>query len=179
MSSHCPEPALRRVARSSYAWPWSVYYLTSLSITLLSATSVTITWPGVTSSALVTSLPVLLFVVILYPRPNTDLGSSPLNLLSNAVYYTPEDGRIELVWYEKYTTLVMEVANSGDAIPPEDEKRVFEPFFQSTARRTGPIKGSGIGLSVARECMEAQGGSLSLVSHKELPVCFRLVCPAY
>jgi two-component system, NtrC family, sensor histidine kinase GlrK len=101
------------------------------------------------------------------------------NLLSNAVNYTPEGGRIELVWYEKYTTLVMEVANSGDAIPPEDEIRVFEPFFQSVAKRTGPIKGSGIGLSVARECMEAQGGSLSLVPHEELPVCFRLVCPAH
>jgi two-component system sensor histidine kinase GlrK len=101
------------------------------------------------------------------------------NLLSNAINYTPEGGRIELVWYEKQTTLVMYVANSGDAIPPEDEKRVFEPFFQSAAKRTGPIKGSGIGLSVARECMEAQGGSLSLVSHGELPVCFRLVCPAH
>jgi len=101
------------------------------------------------------------------------------NLLSNAVNYSPDGGRIELVWYEKYTTLVMEVANSGVAIPLEDEKFVFEPFFQSAAKRTGPIKGSGIGLSVARECMTAQGGTLSLVPHKELPVCFRLVCPAH
>ena len=99
------------------------------------------------------------------------------NLLSNAINYTPDGGRIELVWYEEYTTLVMDVANSGDAIPPEDEIHVFEPFFQSTPKRTGPIKGSGIGLSVARECMEAQGGSLSLVSHGKLPVCFRLICP--
>jgi two-component system sensor histidine kinase GlrK len=101
------------------------------------------------------------------------------NLLSNAVNYTPDGGLIEFVWYEKSTNLVMEVANSGGAIPPEDEEHVFEPFFQSAAKRTGPIKGSGIGLSVARECMESQGGSLSLVSHKELPVCFRLICPAY
>jgi two-component system sensor histidine kinase GlrK len=100
------------------------------------------------------------------------------NLLSNAVNYTPIGGCIEIAWYEKCTNLVMEVANSGVAIPPEDEKRVFDPFFQSVAKRTGPIKGSGIGLSVARECMEAQGGSLSVVPHKELPVCFRLVCPA-
>ena len=101
------------------------------------------------------------------------------NLLSNAVNYTPEGGCIEFVWYEKCTSLVMEVANSGEAIPPEDEKHVFEPFFQSAAKRTGPIKGSGIGLSVARECMEAQGGSLTLVHHEKLPVCFRLVCPAH
>ncbi len=101
------------------------------------------------------------------------------NLLSNAVNYTPEGGRIEFVWCEKDASLVMDVANSGDAIPSADQKNIFEPFFQSAAKRTGPIKGSGIGLSVAKECMEAQGGSLSLVPHKELPVCFRLVCPAH
>ncbi len=101
------------------------------------------------------------------------------NLLSNAVNYTPEGGRIEFVWCEKDTSLVMDVANSGDAIPSEDQKHIFEPFFQSAAKRTGPIKGSGIGLSVAKECMEAQGGSLSLVPHEELSVCFRLVCPAH
>jgi two-component system sensor histidine kinase GlrK len=101
------------------------------------------------------------------------------NLLSNAVNYTPEGGRIEFVWCEKDASLVMDVANSGDAIPLADQKNIFEPFFQSAARRTGPIKGSGIGLSVAKECMEAQGGSLSLVPHEELPVCFRLVCPAH
>lgn len=100
------------------------------------------------------------------------------NLLSNAVNYTPQGGSIEVVWYEESTNLVIDVANSGEAIPTEDVELVFEPFFKSAARRTGPIKGSGIGLSVARECMEAQGGSLSLVSHDRLSVCFRLVCPA-
>ncbi len=100
------------------------------------------------------------------------------NLLSNAVNYTPEGGRIEVVWREENASLVVDVANTGDPIPEEDAERVFEPFFQSTARRTGPIKGSGIGLSVARECLEVQGGSLSLTQHPELPVCFRLICPA-
>jgi two-component system, NtrC family, sensor histidine kinase GlrK len=101
------------------------------------------------------------------------------NLLSNAVNYTPEGGRIEFEWCQMDASLVLDVANSGNAIPPADHKNIFEPFFQSAAKRTGPIKGSGIGLSVAKECMEAQGGSLSLVPHKELPVCFRLVCPAH
>jgi len=74
--------------------------------------------------------------------------------------------------------LVIDVANSGDPIPEEDTERVFEPFVQSTARRSGPIKGSGLGLSVARECVEMQGGSLSLASHNTLSTCFRLTCPA-
>jgi two-component system sensor histidine kinase GlrK len=101
------------------------------------------------------------------------------NLLSNAINYTPEGGRIDIIWRAEDTTLVIDVANSGEPIPTEDAERVFEPFFQSASRRTGPIKGSGIGLSVARECIEVQGGSLSLASHDTLPVCFRLICPAH
>ena len=99
------------------------------------------------------------------------------NLLSNAVNYAPEGGVIKLVWEEKAARLVVDVANSGEAIPSEDTKRIFEPFFQSVAKRSGPIKGSGIGLSVAKECMESQGGTLELVAGTDLPVCFRLTCP--
>ena len=101
------------------------------------------------------------------------------NLVSNAVNYTPEGGQIDVVWRREAANLIMEIANSGEAIPPADCERVFEPFFQSTAKRTGPIKGSGVGLSVARECIELQGGTLELVSHKTFPVCFRLLCPAH
>jgi len=101
------------------------------------------------------------------------------NLLSNAVNYSSEGGRIQILWQLAEGNLVIDVANTGVPIPPEDADRVFEPFVQSAAKRTGPIKGSGIGLSVARECMEVQRGTLSLVDHPELPVCFRLVCPAH
>ena len=107
------------------------------------------------------------------------LGTTLDNLLSNAVNYTPEGGEIDIRWRENNAHLVIDVANSGPPIPEEDAERVFEPFFQSEAKRTGPIKGSGIGLSVARDCIEAQGGSLALVSHKSLPVCFRVSCPAH
>ncbi|MEM6583165.1 MAG: HAMP domain-containing sensor histidine kinase [Pseudomonadota bacterium] len=101
------------------------------------------------------------------------------NLLSNAVNYCPEGGDIDVAWQENDGSLIVEIANSGDSIPTEDRARVFEPFFQSTAKRTGPIKGSGVGLSVARDCIESQGGSLNLVAHQTYPVCFRLTCPSH
>ena len=101
------------------------------------------------------------------------------NLMSNAVNYTPEGGGIQVVWRRQAAMLIIDIANSGDPIPPKDAVRVFERFFQSTAKRTGPIKGSGVGLSVARECIELQGGTLSLVPHRFFPVCFRLQCPAH
>lgn len=107
------------------------------------------------------------------------LKTSLDNLLSNAVNYTPVGGLVEIISREQDGNLVIEVANTGDPIPAEDIERVFEPFVQSAAKRTGPIKGSGIGLSVARDCIESQGGSLSLINHEKLPICFRLVCPAH
>ena len=107
------------------------------------------------------------------------LKTSLDNLISNAVNYTPEGGLIQVVWRQETAKLTIDIANSGDTIPPEDGVRVFEPFFQSTAKRTGPIKGSGVGLSVARDCIELQGGTLTLVPHKNFPVCFRLQCPAH
>lgn len=107
------------------------------------------------------------------------LKTSLDNLLSNAVNYTPKGGQIDIVSREQGGNLIIDVANTGEPIPPQDFERVFEPFVQSAAKRTGPIKGSGIGLSVARDCIESQGGSLSLIAHENLPICFRLVCPAH
>ena len=106
------------------------------------------------------------------------LKTSLDNLLSNAINYTPEGGDIEISWRASRGSLTINVANSGDPIPTTDVERIFEPFFQSVAKRSGPIKGSGIGLSVARECIESLGGTLSLVPHAKLAVCFQLICPA-
>lgn len=99
------------------------------------------------------------------------------NLLSNAVNYTPEQGQIDISWSVQEESLVMDVANSGNAIVEAEQEKIFEPFFQGLNSRSGPIKGSGIGLSVARECMQAHGGSLKLAEHPTLAVCFRLMCP--
>lgn len=99
------------------------------------------------------------------------------NLLSNAVNYAPQQGSLEINWWEHENSLVMDVANSGVAIPEAEREKIFEPFYQGVNSRNGPIKGSGIGLSVAQECMLAHGGTLSLGTHPELPVCFRLTCP--
>lgn len=99
------------------------------------------------------------------------------NLISNAVNYTPDGEAINLDCRQEGESLVIEVANTGLPIPEEERARLFEPFFQGSTERRGAIKGSGIGLSLARECMQAQGGSLEIVSHPTFEVCFRLTCP--
>lgn len=99
------------------------------------------------------------------------------NLISNAVNYTPDGEVINLDCRQEGESLVIEVANTGLPIPKKERARLFEPFFQGSTERRGAIKGSGIGLSLARECMQAQGGSLEIVSHPTFEVCFRLTCP--
>ena len=99
------------------------------------------------------------------------------NLLSNAVSYCPAAGDVQINWYVIDFKLICDVSNSGDCIAAIDAERIFEPFFQGRNRRSGAIKGSGIGLSVARECVSAHQGTLQLVPSKLLPVCFRVTLP--
>lgn len=100
------------------------------------------------------------------------------NVISNAVNYTPEQGVIVLESREYEGNLVIDIANSGIAIQEQEIKHLFEPFYQGSSVRHGPIKGSGLGLSVALESMLTQGGSLTLEKHPSLNVCFRLICPS-
>ncbi|MCL4147386.1 UNVERIFIED_CONTAM: hypothetical protein GTU68_056266, partial [Idotea baltica] len=100
------------------------------------------------------------------------------NVISNAVNYTPEQGSIVLESREHEGNLMIDIANSGTAIQEPEIKHLFEPFYQGSSVRHGPIKGSGLGLSVALESMLTQGGSLTLEKHPSLNVCFRLICPS-
>ena len=77
------------------------------------------------------------------------------NLLSNALKFTPEGGRVEVSLRRQGTGAVLEVADSGPGIPAEELDRVFERFFRGQGARVG---GSGIGLTVVRELVAAQGG---------------------
>ncbi|SDJ15665.1 two-component system, NtrC family, sensor histidine kinase GlrK [Billgrantia gudaonensis] len=99
------------------------------------------------------------------------------NLVSNAIGYGDDGGELEIRAWETQDRLVMEVANSGPPIADEDRDNLFDPFYQGRARRKGPLKGSGIGLSVAADCARLQEGVLQLAEDDRLSVCFRLVLP--
>lgn len=99
------------------------------------------------------------------------------NLLSNAIAYGEDRGKLAIRAWVRDERLFVEVANSGEPIAEEDRPRLFEAFYQGRARRKGPLKGSGIGLSVAADCALAQDGELSIVDDDQLPACFRLTLP--
>ena len=82
------------------------------------------------------------------------------NLLSNAVKYT-ESGSVTLqVSFENEGTLVIRVADTGCGIGPEDTERIFRPFERGSAEG-GPVKGSGLGLTIVRELTEYMNGSVT------------------
>lgn len=99
------------------------------------------------------------------------------NLISNAIAYGDDNGQLVIRVAQHRDWLELDVANSGEPIAEADRDHLFEPFYQGSVRRKGPLKGSGIGLSVAADCAKLQDGQLALVDDRELPVCFRLTLP--
>ncbi|HUF72991.1 MAG TPA: HAMP domain-containing sensor histidine kinase [Gammaproteobacteria bacterium] len=86
------------------------------------------------------------------------------NLLSNAIKFTPEQGTIAIKAGMDGSDLVIDVADSGPGIAPEDRGRIFEAFYQGRRLQDGPVGGTGIGLSVVHECVLAHGGTIDLVA---------------
>jgi signal transduction histidine kinase len=82
------------------------------------------------------------------------------NLLDNAVKFSSARSRVRVLVRETLGTVEIEVEDSGMGIPASQHARVFEPF----ARLDREKPGAGLGLSIARELAEAQGGRLSLSS---------------
>lgn len=86
------------------------------------------------------------------------------NLLSNAVKFTPPGGTISLALRREPTSIVIRVSNTGPAIPPAQLALVFERFYQVDESNTTVQPGTGIGLSLVKELVELQGGSVQATS---------------
>ena len=89
------------------------------------------------------------------------------NLLSNAVKFTPKGGVITIRANNTPANFVLEFADTGPGIPEDETPRIFEAFFQGHQEQGGQIAGTGIGLSVVLECIQAHDGSVELVNSEE------------
>ncbi|MFW5713598.1 MAG: sensor histidine kinase [Brevefilum sp.] len=85
------------------------------------------------------------------------------NLLSNAIKFTPEGGRISLSGRINKETFEIHVQDSGPGIPPAEQERIFERFYQVDKARTSG-RGYGLGLAISKQIVETHDGTLSLVN---------------
>jgi signal transduction histidine kinase len=83
-----------------------------------------------------------------------------LNLLTNAVKFTPTGGKVTLVATRDGTGIVVAVKDSGVGIAPADQARVFEEFAQGTPAATAEQEGTGLGLTLSRKLVELHGGRI-------------------
>ena len=105
-----------------------------------------------------------------------------LNLVTNAIKFTPDGGRISLSLYRSGDNAVMEVADTGIGIGEEDLKHVFERFYQadvSRVRGTQNGESSGLGLSIVRWIVEAHEGTISIESEPGRGTTFRVKLPLW
>lgn len=103
------------------------------------------------------------------------------NLLSNAVRHTPAGGRVTLRAYatgEEGAEVVVEVADTGSGIAPEDLPHVFERFWRAEKSRNRRTGGSGLGLAIVRKLVEAHGGTTAVASTVGRGSVFTLRLPA-
>jgi signal transduction histidine kinase len=103
------------------------------------------------------------------------LYQAVLNVLSNAVKYTPEGGRVAvrlLLGRDRYG---IAVADTGPGIPKEEQDKVFEPFYRASTR--GEVEGTGLGLALVKRVLEAHGGEVRLKSRLGQGSLFLLALP--
>ena len=85
------------------------------------------------------------------------------NLISNAAKFSPEGGIIRIEARSDGQHMLLEVADDGPGIPPAERERVFDPFYRGRNVAGGPLRGSGIGLSIVRDYAQAHGGTVEVV----------------
>ncbi len=86
------------------------------------------------------------------------------NLFSNAIRYTPQGGRIEIILSEEKDFVVLEVKDSGIGISQKNIKRIFERFYRVDKARTRELGGTGLGLSIVRHLVSKLHGEIKVES---------------
>jgi two-component system sensor histidine kinase KdpD len=95
------------------------------------------------------------------------LEQAIVNILENAIAYSPETSRIEVAAYEDRGNVVISIEDEGPGIPEADLERIFEKFRrleEPSDRARGDRKGAGLGLSIAKGFVEAMGGRIAAAS---------------
>lgn len=88
------------------------------------------------------------------------------NLLGNAIKFSPEGARIDIQLYQVDDSIALEIADQGPGINPDQAGKIFEAFYQGDQPDNDYYPGNGLGLAIAKEYVELNGGSIELLASK-------------
>ncbi|MDB4963868.1 MAG: hypothetical protein JWP01_3867 [Myxococcales bacterium] len=114
------------------------------------------------------------------PRLQSDerwLAHVLVNLIANAVKFTPEGGRVQVRARATADSVVLEVEDTGIGIPPEDRERIFEPFRQGAGGDEKGFGGVGLGLALVAQLADLLAAKLELDSVVNKGSTFRVIVP--
>lgn len=100
-----------------------------------------------------------------------------MNLVSNAVKYSPDGGQIKIDIYAQGPNLRVDVIDKGIGLSQESLSHVFEKFFRVRSEATKGIGGTGLGLVIVKGIVEAHGGSMTVSSKPSLGSAFSVILP--
>lgn len=100
-----------------------------------------------------------------------------MNIIGNAIKYTPDGGHIRIHAGSTEDAVWMEVQDDGIGIPEKDRERIFERFYRVDKARSRESGGTGLGLSIAREIVQRHKGTLALMPHEGKGTTIRLTLP--
>jgi heavy metal sensor kinase len=109
----------------------------------------------------------------------TILRQALVNLVHNAVKYSPEHGEIRLRIHETDQDAIVEVEDSGPGIAPEHRTHIFERFYRVDKSRTRAAGGAGLGLSIAQWAVSAHGGTIAVQSEPGSGSIFQIRLPKH
>jgi PAS domain S-box-containing protein len=92
------------------------------------------------------------------------IGQALDNLISNAIKFTPEGGKVHVLIESRDTGYTLHVTDTGFGIPASEQQRLFERFFRSTTASANNVPGTGLGLTIAKTIIERHGGSIGFDS---------------
>lgn len=98
-----------------------------------------------------------------------------LNLVTNAIKYTPENGFVKISIHQKNEEIDVKIKDNGTGIAEEDQKYIFESFYKVDKSRT--LKGSGLGLAITKKIVRLHEGAVRVESKKEQGSIFTVTLP--
>ncbi|MBI4856327.1 MAG: HAMP domain-containing histidine kinase [Acetobacterium woodii] len=100
-----------------------------------------------------------------------------MNLISNAIKYTPDGGQIQILITESDQVVEIRVKDNGLGIPEDEQPYIFERFYRADKSRNRLTGGTGIGLAIVKSIVTAHGGTVAVESRPNEGSCFTVILP--